>query len=99
MTGICRRIQEAADPCHTTLRRPPRGPVSYTGVSTEGTRARMEATETDRYRVGRQQMGGHNASYDFGVGEGHGLLSAPSKTTFGGLRKWDSSGQRQFLSL
>ena len=33
MTGICRDFQQAVDPCHTTLQRPPRGLFSYPEVS------------------------------------------------------------------
>ena len=38
MTGIYRHFHIAADPCRTTLRRPPRGPFSYPWVSTKGVR-------------------------------------------------------------
>ena len=36
MTGICRDFQWLLTPCHTRLRRPPKGPFSYQGVSTRG---------------------------------------------------------------
>ena len=37
-TGICRDFSyyRPLAPCHTSLRRPPRGPCSYQGVSTRG---------------------------------------------------------------
>ena len=38
MTGICRDSNRLLTPCHTRLRRPPRGPFSYQGVSTRGVR-------------------------------------------------------------
>ena len=38
MTGICRDSNRLLTPCHTRLRRPPRGPFSYQGVSTSGIR-------------------------------------------------------------
>ena len=43
----------------------------------------------------RQTWGRGNVLCDFGGGGGNAQKSAPSKTTFGGLRKWDWSGRRQ----
>ena len=44
MIVICRDFQQAVDPCHTTLQRPPRGLFSYPGVSKGGVRHPPENT-------------------------------------------------------
>ena len=45
MTGICRDFQRLLTPCHTRLRRPPRGSFSYQGVSTRGLGTRQLSPE------------------------------------------------------
>ena len=85
MTGICRDFQyyyRLLTPCHTRLRRPPRGPFSYQGGSTRGVRHSPAVFPISGFRPIFQSMPGsltRNSRAIVGISRGCYRIRKPLK--------------------